>query len=307
MMWTVAIWWGMLAGGAQPPVAALAFTPDGRWLIAGSQSGVAVHRWPDLTLAYQAPCRMLQIHDVAVSPDGKLMAVAGGSPAEWGAVEILNVEAGRPIQLLATHADVVYSVAWSDDGKRLLTASLDRACHLLDVDGGKRLSEFTGHSRGVTAAEFLPGSDRFVTAGLDNNLRVWRLSDSKPERSLDNHTQPIHSLAVRLGPEGTPTMVATASDDQTVRFWQPTIGRMVRFVRFPVAVPLDCCWSGGLLAVACNDGRVRVIDPAAADVVHDLAVLDGWLYAIAAHPNGRELTAAGDHGRIRRVVIPFGD
>ena len=81
-------------------------------------------------------------------------------------------------------------------------------------------------------------------------------------------------------------MVASISEDRTVRFWQPTIGRMVRFAKLE-SKPLDIVWlsDGRHVAVSCEDGHVRLIDPATVQVAADIPVFSSWAYCIAFPTN----------------------
>ena len=78
-------------------------------------------------------------------------------------------------------------------------------------------------------------------------------------------------------------MVASAAGDRTIRFWQPTIGRVVRYVRLESA-PLDIAWLNdeSHSAAACVDGHVRIIDADTVEVRMDLPALDAcptrWPY-----------------------------
>src|SRR5690606_37488716 len=118
-----------------------------------------------------------------------------------------------------------------------------------------------GHSRGITALAYVPQGQFLVSGGIDQSLRVWELETGKLRHSLTIHTQPIEGLASCPSATGLP-MVASCSDDRTVRFWQPTIGRLVRFIRLP-AKPLCICWlnNGARIAAGCDDGSVYIIDP----------------------------------------------
>jgi WD40 repeat protein len=102
-------------------------------------------------------------------------------------------------------------------------------------------------------------------------------------RTLDNHTATVHDLAVRPGQPGdAPPLVASVSDDRTLRLWQPTIGRMVRFAKLS-SPPLAVAWSadGKRLATSCIDGHLRVLDPDTLQAT-DLPALDGRAHAVAA-------------------------
>jgi len=87
--------------------------------------------------------------------------------------------------------------------------------------------------------------------------------------------------------------------------WQPTIGRMVRFVRLP-AVPLDVKWSldGRWIVASCDDGHVRVIDPDSVTIVRDVAALAGWAYCLTVHPTKYEIAVGGARGELKRLSLP---
>jgi len=99
-------------------------------------------------------------------------------------------------------------------------------------------------------------------------------------------------------------VVASGAADRTIRFWQPTIGRMVRYVRLQ-AEPLNIAWTtdGARILAACADGHVRVIDPVDAAVTEDLPAIDGWAYAIAVHPSDNSVAVGGTNGRLRRLEL----
>ncbi|HEY8504084.1 MAG TPA: WD40 repeat domain-containing protein [Gemmataceae bacterium] len=288
---------------AAPPVTAVEFAPGGRSVVVGSQSGIEVRSWPGLRPLRRIETALAHTHDLAFSPDGTRLAASGGSPGESGVVEIFDWPGGKSLRRLRGHEDVAFAVAWDPGSGSLATAGLDRIVLLWDPDSGKVVRRFEGHSRGVTAVSFLPGGTDLLSAGIDQSLRVWDLRNGGLRRSLDNHTLPVHDLAVRPGGDG-PPMVASVAEDRTVRFWQPTIGRLVRFARLESA-PLAADWlpDGSRAAVACADGRVRLIDPDTATVTGDFPALDGWAYSLAVHPSGAAAVVGGGDGRVKRVPL----
>ena len=98
-------------------------------------------------------------------------------------------------------------------------------------------------------------------------------------------------------------MIASVSDDRTVRLWQPTIGRMVRFAQLD-STPLVVDWltDGTYAVVASADGHVRLIDPDTVEVIQDLPAVTGWAYSLGVHPTDGSLLIGGREGQLSRVV-----
>jgi WD40 repeat protein len=289
-----------------PPVTALAIAPDGKSLLAGSQAGLRRVSWPELKPLGTLKTALLHVHALAFSPRGDLLAVAGGAPAEAGMVEVFSWPEGKHQYRVQPQADLIYTVAWSPDGRRLATASYDHTVNVLEASTGKRLLKLEGHSRGVLAVGYLPDGKTLVSAGADNSLRVWDAETGRAVRTLDNHTAAVHDLAVRPAqPADAPPLVASVSDDRTVRLWQPSIGRMVRFARLASA-PVAVAWlaDGRRLAVACIDGHLRAIDADTLEVVADVPAIDGRAHTLAAGPADRgPLAVGGAAGQLKLVEV----
>lgn len=285
-----------------PPITAVAIDEKNGWAIAGSQSGLVVRSWPDLKPIRALPTQLEHIHDIALSPDGTMLAVAGGTPAELGAAELYRWPSGDLWKRLEPHEDLVYAIAWRDDSKLFALASADKAVKTFTRSTAECVDVLEGHSRSVLAAEFLPGELGIVTAGVDESLRNWECSlattkSNVPKRTFTNHTRPVFDLALRPAHLEAPPVIASIGEDSTVRLWQPTIGRMMRFAKLD-GVPLAVCWvdNGMSLAVACRDGKVRMVNPDTVEVTLERNALSGSAYCIAADSSGSLLVGGvGGH------------
>jgi predicted oxidoreductase (fatty acid repression mutant protein) len=112
------------------------------------------------------------------------------------------------------------SAAFSPDGARVVTASLDYTARLWDVATGASLAVLQGHTRGVSSAAFSPDGARVVTACSDNTARLWDVATGASLAVLQGHTQTVTSAA--FSPDG--ARVVTASWDNTARLWDVATG-----------------------------------------------------------------------------------
>ena len=289
---------------AAPPITAAAFAPDGSAVVVGSQSGIEVRSWPDLKSERRLTTQLEHVHDVSFSPSGDTLAAAGGAPAESGCVELFRWPSGEPLARHKLADDVIFRVAWRPNGEAFSIAAADRSVVLLGRDGGI-LQRFAGHSRGVTAVAFLPAGDRLISGGLDQSLRLWNAANGELLRTFDNHTSAVNDVAVRPKHETAPPLIATAGADRTVRFWQPTIGRLVRFARLP-SEPLAVAWTpdGRTALAVCRDGQLCGIDPDSAEIIWKKPVLAGWAYTLAISPDGHYALVGGEAGELQALRLP---
>jgi WD40 repeat protein len=75
-------------------------------------------------------------------------------------------------------------VAWSPDGQRIVTASVDKTARLWRVDSTGEPVVLRGHESIVLSAAWSPDGQRIVTASVDKSARVW--TDLTPLRGADD-------------------------------------------------------------------------------------------------------------------------
>jgi FOG: WD40 repeat len=293
----------LLAAPPAPPIVALAITPDGAQVVTASQAGVQLRSLPDLAIKQSLATQLVQVHDLAFSPDGKLLVIAGGSPAEQGKVEIWRWPDATLKRELPAGGDLAYRVSWNADGTQLAIAGGDRKVRISPASGGE-IKTYECHSAAVLATAWLPADDIVLSAGVDQSIRVLEPATGTIRRSLDNHTAAVRDLAIRPGQHDGPVMVASCGADRTVRFWQPTIGRLVRFAKLP-SPPTALAWtaSGSHVLAACEDGKLRSVNPETIEVAEFAPALTGFAYSVAALPNGSGALLAGAGGQLRIVPL----
>lgn len=292
---------------SKSPVTAISLTADGN-LVSGSDGGLHVHDADSLRPIKKIPTEIEKIYSIANSPDGKRIAVTGGSPAELGVVEVFSISDFKLIQRFGRFDDVVTDVGW-DSNDQLTACSMTGDCCVFKLREQelrvRKPVPFNVHSKSILALTVLE-SGEIVSAGKDNSIRVWKHGQSKNARVLNNHVDIVNDIAERPSKKEqrrAMPMVVSISDDATARFWQPTIGRMVRFARLE-SVPTVVTWrhDGAMAIVGCRDGSILLIDPSNTNQTLALPKTGDWINDLAITADDQTLFIANQNG-IRRVEL----
>lgn len=147
----------------------------------------------------------------------------------WSLDSLLGADP-RPTVLTGHTADVT-SVTFSQDGRLLVSTSLDRTVRVWNLESNSS-QQLQGHSWWVWDAAISPKSDMIVSAGQDGRAIVWQmnaeLSASQPvfERQVDflEHRAPVYSVSIQPDPgasaDSDGLLIATAGQDRTIRLWK---------------------------------------------------------------------------------------
>jgi WD40 repeat protein len=135
-----------------------------------------------------------------------------------GRVRLWNLDKAQVIREIAADADVVWSVAFSPDGRELATASSSEVVDLWDLATGEERGSLTGHTGGATDLAFLADGVTLVAVDRSGALHLW---DAHSGRQL-TEAWPAHAGAswrIAVHPDG--ERFATTSDDGSVIVWEP--------------------------------------------------------------------------------------
>ncbi|MFC2023864.1 WD40 repeat domain-containing protein, partial [Chloroflexota bacterium] len=206
--------------GQDGPLWDLDLGPESRFAVFGSDDG-SIRLWDlgggdettVLKLAGQAA------RSVAISPDGQAVLVGPGrglSSAPDYDMLLLNLENGTELHRFSGHSDAVTDVAFSSDGKSVLSGALDGTLILWDAEGARAIKRLSGHAGSVLGVSFGPDDRTALSVGDDKVAILWDLETGGQIRRYSGHSGSVRGLA--LSPGG--KTFFTASSDGTVREWR---------------------------------------------------------------------------------------
>ncbi|KAG8724599.1 hypothetical protein FRC09_016742 [Ceratobasidium sp. 395] len=205
-------------------VSALAYSPDGAYIVSGSDD-CTLRIWDVRTggvVGQPLEGHTASISSVSFSPNGA--RIVSGSRDKT--IRIWDVSTctmlGAPLK---GHASTVKSVSYSPDGAYIASGSWDMTIRIWDAYTGQMVgSPLIGHTHWVNSVSYSPDGAFLVSGSFDSTLRIW---DTKTgdiiERPLEGHKcYPVKSAA--YSPDG--LYIASCSED-TVCVWDAYTGSMV--------------------------------------------------------------------------------
>jgi WD40 repeat protein len=231
-----------------------------------------------------------EVNGVALSPDGKWLASAGGD----GTVKVWNIRTAKVVQEFRAHDKTACSVAFHPDGRHVASTGADG---LKVWDLATRQEVFRGPcdaSRKIGAAytvAFSPDG-RQLAAGNEGAVRVWDWENGQLLHTFPDHDRvPISVAFSRDGQR-----LATGSWREGPRLWDPLTGAgpLCTFAghRHPIGA-LAFSPEGGRLASASFDRSVKVWEATSGRLLHTFWHT-GNVEAVAFSPDGRRLASAGE-------------
>jgi WD40 repeat protein len=191
------------------------------------------------------------------------------------------------------HAGPVQRVAFSPDGRRLLSAD-HKAVIVGDVPTGRALHSVPVQTESAVVA-FSPDGQSVAAVGRENTVKVWDLTAGRQVRTVPTgHTGHVTILA--LSPDG--RRLATAGADKTVKVWDTASGEAVRTLEGHTRYVQCVAFSpdGRRLASGGWDGTARVWDAETGKPLLTLRGHSDIVWGVAFSPDGRRVATAGsDH------------
>ena len=311
------------AGSAEPPkldlrghrgaVRQVAFQPGGKLLASigiepsirlwSLETGRQIRKLAPKSLIVErgnAPTMMSRDEEaIAFSPDGKLLAEAAVE-GRRGLIQLWDVDAGKPLRLVAGGAPNVRTVVFSPDGK-LLAANMrdglrsDHKISLIDVKTGRETAALRGDRLAASLLAFSPDGKTLVSAGA-RRIHIWDVPARKLRHVISTHKKTILSLA--FSPDG--EHFASSDADENIRIWNAATGKLDREIEHEQEAVRALAYSpsGRTLASAGDNTTVKLWNPKNGKLRDTLWGHSEAVTTVAFQPDGSLLASGSRDGSI---------
>jgi len=205
------------------------------------------------------------------------------------AVQVLqNNLLARPVSTM-THKGSVNAVAFSLDGRYIVSGSTDYTARVWDAATGKEIARMT-HTARVDSVAFSQDGKFVVSGSKDKTARVWEAATGK-EVARMTHGARVNSVA--FSPDG--KYVVSGSLDKTARVWEAATGKEIARMTHKAEVLVVAFSPDGKYVVSAGvDHTARVWEAATGKEIVPLSPEDGTVYSVAFSPDGKYVATGSE-------------
>jgi WD40 repeat protein len=298
-----------------PVVTSMDYSPDGQWLAVSGYHEVLIHSVADP----EAPPKRLigrsqRIESVCFSPDGKVLAVAGGTPSLFGEIQLWKVEDGSLLHSVTMSHDTLFGLSFTADGKTVAFGGADNSVRAVDVESGSQKMRMDAHSDWVHGTTFSLKDDHVISVSRDRSMKLTILSSGQFVDNITSITpgalkgglaavqrHPTREEVLAVGSDGEPrlykifrTQARQIGDDFNLLKKYPVLPGRLCDIDFSTSGNLFVCGSSTAVGGA---ARVYFTEDPAKWV--DLPGISGPCFAVAFRPDEKQVAISGFDGIVR--------
>jgi len=242
---------------------------------------------------------------LAFSPDGKW--IASQDSGKWNCnpthIKIWDAATGKKIRTLrGQHGNLVVSLTFTPDGKRIISGSRDKLIKVWDANSGEELMTLAGHEAGIASLDLSTDGKQIVSRDYGGIIKVWDADNGKELLTINTETDKAWwNKFVAISSDG--KRIIAGINDNRVCEWDAATGEKLRTfssqeqrIRIVQYSP-----DGQQIAMGCGGGMLKIMER---ETEKEMILLEGKgrdssVRSLCFSPDGQRLVSSGDDRMVR--------
>ncbi|MDE0817076.1 MAG: hypothetical protein OSA92_05415, partial [Pirellulaceae bacterium] len=305
---------------AAPIITSVDFSSDGKYLAISGFHEVLLYRADGSELVARLIGLSERIESARFSPDGSMLAVAGGSPGRMGELQVWKVADAELLLALTAGYDTIYGANWSPDSTLVSYGCPDATTHAVKIEDATEVLFNGAHSDWVLDTVFSTAGDHLVTVSRDRSMKLINVKTSQfidnitsitpgalkgGLHAVDRHPDKDELLAG--GVDGVPKVYKMVRDKarkigddyNLIRAFPKLNGRIfsTRFSHDGSKIVAGSSFNG--------TGQIKIANYADGKEIASIDIASG-IFTVAFHPDGKTIAAGGFDGYIYLIDAATG-
>jgi len=301
-------------------VSSIAFSPDGKKLAIGYSDG-NIEIWDTISAKLkQLTGHTNRVNSVVFSSDGKMLVSGSGNFMFKGkesdnSVRVWNIVTGTELKLFEGHTDEVSLVAYSPDGKTLVSFSWDGSVRSWNLTSSNTKPNWIEKiDFGISSMVYSPDGQMLALGFTNGSVQIWNAATGNKLKWFDGHIKEISSIV--YNPDG--KTLVSVSLDKSVRVWNIATGLEIKRVRHREYVKdirsLVYNFKHDTLLSCSLDGNIRIWDATTGTELKRFKTHTEHCLQVVYSPDGKIVALRSDLGvqmwdvmserQLKRLNIP---
>lgn len=293
-----------------PVVSAMVYSPDGSVLAVSGVNEVLLYNTKNFEIKARLVGKARKIQSIVYADGGKILGIAGGSPAQFGEVQLWDTATNKLTKAIRSTYDTIYGLSFSPDATRVAFGSSDKTVRVISIADEKELVKFDNHGDWVFGTVFSTDGSHFVSCSRDTALKLVEVDTGSFVDDVNSSNKGYGEInAIARHPNA--DQVLSVGEDRIPRLYRMfrqtrrdvgnTDFNLIRAYEAQAGTIESVAFStdGSKFAVGSSAGEARIYNVADGKRLLTMQADTVAVFAVAFHPDGTQLAAGGFDGKIR--------
>jgi WD40 repeat protein/uncharacterized caspase-like protein len=197
----------------------------------------------------------------------------------------------------------ISSVAFSPDGKNILSGSSDYTLALWDISTGKQIRTYTGHTGTVNSVVFSSDGKFALSGSSDATIKLWEISTGKEIKTCTGHSNVVTSVAFSFDGKN----AISGSWDKALKIWEIESGKEVKPAIEHSTYVFSVAYSpNGKEAISTQDSTIKLWDLGTGKELKTFIRHKDRIWSIAFTPDGKKIISASQDKTLKLWDVSSG-